>query len=360
MEHLIPQDWFVDLSVPVLLVIVALSVAALGKGADWVVEGASGLAMRAGIPKVIIGATVVSLGTTAPEATVSVMAAWSGQAGLALGNAVGSIVADTALIFGLGCLIIALPADRFVLNRQGWVQTAAGVLLAGLCYTAYVLQGDQAVLGRTVGLSLLALLAGYMAISVRWSKQHPHGEPFQIPEDMAKTTPLTPRTEAIQRGWGAEIQIVMLALGLTVVILASRVMICSVMVLAQRWGVPRVVIAATLVALGTSLPEMVVGVASIMKGHAELLVGNVIGADILNVLFVVGASAAAARLPIIENGQAIFLYLHLPAMLAVLVLLRIMMTRSIARGHFRRWYGVPMLALYVVYVVSQFVVTRAA
>ena len=98
--------------------------------------GASGLAYRFGISKVIVGATVVSLGTTSPECAVSVMAAWSGEPGLALGNAIGSIIADTGLIFGLGCMIAVLPADRFVLSRQGWVQFGSAALLALLCYGA--------------------------------------------------------------------------------------------------------------------------------------------------------------------------------------------------------------------------------
>jgi len=146
--------------------------------------------------------------------------------------------------------------------------------------------------------------------------------------------------------------------GLVVIILSSRVLICDVTVLAGRWGVPQVVIAATLVAVGTSLPELVVGLTSLVRGHTELLVGNVIGADILNVLFVVGASAAAAPLPIIEQGNHIFLYLHLPAMLGVLVMFRLFMFPAIRRGQFQRWQGIPLLLAYVAYVAGQFLVSR--
>ncbi|MEE9212207.1 MAG: hypothetical protein V3U29_06100, partial [Phycisphaeraceae bacterium] len=115
MELLVPQHWFADLHGSLLLLITVASMAALIKGADWLVEGASALAYQLGMPKVIVGATIVALGTTSPECAVSVLAAWGGEPGIALGNAVGSIIADSALIFGIGCLLVALPADRFVL-----------------------------------------------------------------------------------------------------------------------------------------------------------------------------------------------------------------------------------------------------
>jgi cation:H+ antiporter len=149
--------------------------------------------------------------------------------------------------------------------------------------------------------------------------------------------------------------------GLSLVLLASRVLILSVSELAEsHWHVPKVVIAATLVALGTSLPELVIGMTSIRKGHLEILVGNVIGADVLNVLFVVGASAAAAPLPIIEPGTRIpeiVLYVHLPAMLMILVLFRVFIHFAGRAGHFRRWYGLPLVLIYVGYTVLQYVIS---
>jgi cation:H+ antiporter len=348
-EHLIPDHLVRGLAQGPLLLIAAVAVAALAKGADWLVDGASGLAYRLGISKVIVGATIVSLGTTSPECAVSVMAAWSGEPGLALGNAIGSIIADSGLIFGLGCLVTVLPADRFVLSRQGWVQFGSGVLLAALCYGALLVAGNEAALGRWVGLTLLALLSVYLWVSVRWSRQHRHGEPFQMDDQAA-------RERKAHTGWS-----VLLAygvLGLVLVVLSSRLLIVTVSELAEvHWHVPKVVIAATLVALGTSLPELVIGMTSIFKGHKEILVGNIIGADILNVLFVVGASAAAARLPIVEASARvprIALYVHLPTMLIVLVLFRLFIFRATARGEFRRWYGVPLLLLYVAYVVIQY------
>jgi len=360
MEHLIPQAWFDAQSTPWLLLISAGAIGVLVRGADWLVDGASGLAYRLGLSKVIVGATVVSLGTTSPEAAVSVMAAWSGKPGLALGNAVGSVMADTGLIFGLGCLITVLPADRFVLSRQGWVQFGAAVLLSGLCYAAYAIDGPQATLGRPVGLLLLLLLAAYMIASVRWSRRHPVGEPFLHPDEVTTATVATGELPEQATAHAISGLLTRMVLGLALVLVGSQVLIAAVSVVAQRWGVPQVVIAATLVALGTSLPELVTAGASIWKGHKELLVGNVIGADILNILFVIGASAVAAPLPIIEPGTKVpdlFLQLHLPAMLALLVLFRILIARAVRPGRFSRSMGAPLLVLYVVYIVAQLAVT---
>lgn len=349
-EHVIPHAWVVGLSQFLLLLICAASVAVLIKGADWLVNGASGLAYRFGISKVIVGATVVSLGTTSPECGVSVMAAWSGEPGLALGNAIGSIIADTGLIFGLGCLLATLPADRFVLSRQGWVQFGAGALLAALCYGSYLWMGEQAVLGRAVGIFLLVLLAGYLYISVQWSRRHPEGEPFRHKDDDVEN----------QAGASVATLIGLCVLGLVLVLLASRMLILAVTELAEvHWHVPKVVIAATLVALGTSLPELVIGITSIMKGHREILVGNVIGADILNVLFVVGAAATAAPLPLLEPAAripTIALILHIPVMLTILVLFRVFIHQASRTGHFRRWQGIPLVMIYLAYTVFQYVV----
>ncbi|HUT24040.1 MAG TPA: sodium:calcium antiporter, partial [Sumerlaeia bacterium] len=122
MEHLIPQAFIDQQPTLVLLVLLTAGIAVLVKGAGWLVDGAVGLSERLGVPKVIIGATIVSLGTTTPEAAVSVMAAFQGMPDFALGNSVGSIICDTGMIFGICCLLTRLPKDRFILNRHGWVQ----------------------------------------------------------------------------------------------------------------------------------------------------------------------------------------------------------------------------------------------
>ena len=183
--------------------------------------------------------------------------------------------------------------------------------------------------------------------------EHPHGEPFQLDEEDEVETAAR-RSAASLIGFAAA--------GLLLVLLASRAMILSVTELAEvHWHVPKVVIAATLVALGTSLPELVIGLTSVAKGHKELLVGNVIGADILNVLFVVGASAAAAPLPLLEQGTTIphiLFVLHLPTMMLILLLFRLFIHSACRTGTFRRWQGIPLILIYIAYTVAQYAIAR--
>ena len=348
MEYLIPSEWFQDLPEWGLLVLVILSMFTLMTGADWLVESASALARRLGVPEIIVGATIVSLGTTAPECAVSVMAAWDGKSGLALGNAVGSIIADTGLIFGVGCLMVRLPVNRLLLARQGWVQFGSAVLLAGLCYAMWMSNGDSAEIPKWAGGMFLALLALYMIVSVRWSREGAAMESAS-PETEDEAGPVK----------AAPVLLLILLIGAAVVVVSSHVLIESVTVVALRLSVPQVVISATLVAFGTSLPELVVGMTAIRRGHPELLVGNVIGADVLNVLFVIGASAIASPLPIVDSAARIpevFLYVHLPAMLAILVLFRLFIFRAVRKNTFEPPMGLPLVLLYIVFVGISFAV----
>ena len=369
LEHLIAPQFFPEILLgmhwSLLLLVTAASLFALTIGADWLVAGASGLAYRMGVPKVIVAATIVSLGTTTPECAVSVFAAWNGNAGLALGNAVGSIIADTGLIFGLGCLMVALPADRFLLSRQGWVQFGSAVLLAIVCYSAFAIHGNAAAIERWAGIFFLLLLAVYMAVSLRWSKQQLSADLTDPPitDEANEQTDSEHSPNPGHRGRALAILSAYFVVGLVLVVISSEVLIHAVSELARQIGVPQLVIAATIVAFGTSLPELVVGLQSIRRGHPELLVGNVIGADILNVLFVVGASAFAAPLPIIEPTApvpAIFLLVHLPTMLVMLLLFRVFIAFAIRRRRFRRAMGWPLLGIYVVFVILTWTMSLGA
>ncbi|MCA8988295.1 MAG: sodium:calcium antiporter [Planctomycetaceae bacterium] len=363
MEHLIPHSWFTESSSLLLIVYAIGGLYFLQMGAEWLVEGASALAYRLGMPEVVVGATIVSLGTTTPECAVSVMAAFSGNSGLALGNAVGSVIADSALIFGLGCMMTVLPADRYILSRQGWVQLLSAVLLMALCYYSYALQGAAAAIERGHGLGLLVLLAVYMMVSIRWSRQHPDAITARVSENIAEHAEPDQQVHVADEHVTQKTVpalIVMMIAGLAVVLVSGHFAIESVSELAVRIGIPQIVIAATLVALGTSLPELVVGFTAIRKGHPELLVGNVIGADILNILFVTGAAASAAPLPIVDataKFPEIFLYLHLPAMLLILVYFRICIFSATRTGSFRRWMGIPLVLMYFTYVIAQFAIS---
>ena len=154
-----------------LLLMMAVCIYVLSKGADTMIDGAASLAMRTGMPRIVIGATIISLGTTMPEMFVSVLAAWTGNPGLALGNGVGSIICDTGLIFGLMCIISRIPVKRFILNRTGWVQVGAATLLVLISILSYVATDGRPVLGRWVGLFFLALLVVYLYMAYRWARQ---------------------------------------------------------------------------------------------------------------------------------------------------------------------------------------------
>ena len=144
-------------STPVLILLIVICIAVLSFGAEWMIDGVVSLAVRTGLPTVVIGATIVSLGTTMPEAFVSVIAAYMGNSGLALGNGVGSIIADTGFIFGFSCLLATIPINRRILNRTGWVQVGAAVLLVLISIAALLRapEGSIPVLGRWVGFFFL-------------------------------------------------------------------------------------------------------------------------------------------------------------------------------------------------------------
>ncbi|MEM7682369.1 MAG: sodium:calcium antiporter [Planctomycetota bacterium] len=360
LASILPSDWFGPLPDLALLGVALVAMCIVIKAADALVEGAAGISARLGMPPIVVGATIVSLGTTSPEMGVSVLAAWSGNPGLALGNGVGSIIADTGLIFGVGCLLTRLPADRFLLTRQGWVQFGAGAGLSLWCWGKFMHLGDKASIGWPTGAVCVSLLALYLWASVRWAKQAGAAE---AKADLAKVEPVPDdgalghacggHDHAAEKNWIALIALFLV--GLAGVIVAGDGLVQSVSIVAERWGVPQVVIASTLVALGTSLPELVVGITAIRKGHPGLLVGNVIGADILNVLFVIGFASLAAPLPLVEklpdgSVSRSLLYIQLPFMAAMLVLMRIYVAMAAKQGFFSRWMGWPLVIGYVAFV----------
>ena len=335
-DETVLQQLVAGLSTPVLLVIIVVCIALLSKGADWMIDGVVDLAERTGLPKIVIGATVVSLGTTLPEAFVSVMAAYMGNPGLALGNGVGSIIADTGLIFGLTCLLVAVPVNRFILNRTGWVQVGVATLLVAIAVGVMLGSDGEPVLNRWVGLLFLGLLVIYLYMTYVWARQGTDqaGEPDEPAHGLMGPG----------KCW------LLVAGGLLMVISGARILVPAASEIAIRFGVPDDVIAATMVAFGTSLPELMTAIAAVRKGHPEITVGNIVGADVLNVLFVIGAAAVAMPLAIPDN----FFYFHFPAMLFILYSFRVFISMNGA-GVFHRWQGAWLLGTYVVYVVLQYV-----
>lgn len=320
----------------VLLIFIAVCIVILSKGADWMIDGVVHLARRTGLPRIVIGATIISLGTTMPEAFVSVMAAWLGNPGLALGNGVGSIIADTGLIFGLTCLLTTVPVNQFILNRTGWVQVGAATLLVIISLIVLATMPGQPILPRWVGFLFLFFLAGYMYITYVWAKK---GGSTAIEGEQVDNSELT----SLEKCW------LMIIGGLFLIVVGARILVPSAVEIAQRIGVPEDVIAATMVAFGTSLPELMTAIAAVRKGHPEITVGNIVGADVLNCLFVIGAAAAARPLAIPPN----FYSYHFPAMLIILYSFRYFIFRN-RDGHFKKTQGAWLLGVYLVYLVLQY------
>ena len=311
-------------------------IAVLSKGADWMVDGVVNMARRTGLPKIVIGATIVSLGTTTPEAVVSVMAAWMGNSGLALGNGVGSIIADTGLIFGVTALLITVPVNRFILNRTGWVQVGSATLLVVISVIALGMTEGIPILGRWVGLLFLVLLCAYMYVTYVWARQGP------------KTTLLGEDEEKSDQAGLAKCLLMILG-GVFLVVLGARVLVPCAAEIAYRIGVPEDIIAATMVALGTSLPELMTAIAAIRKRHPEIMVGNVVGADVLNCLFVIGAAAVAKPLVVPPN----FFSFHFPTMILILYSFRVFIFIN-KDGFFKKWQGAWLLVVYLAYIILQY------
>ncbi len=333
----------------VLLLIIAVFLATLSKGADLLVEEAVALSIRWGVSSVVIGATIVSLGTTLPEAAVSVMSAVRGNPELALGNAVGSIIADTGLILGLAALIRPLPLQREVVNRQGWIQVGSGFLLVFACFPwshpGAVFESGGG-LPRMMGWIFVVLLFLYLYLSIRWTQGV--ASPIEGKGHTAGGVTVSEVDEA-RRSTG--LIVLKLLLGIGLVVVSSQILIPAVEETALRFNVPDAIIAATLVAFGTSLPELVTALTAVRRNHGELAVGNVIGADILNVLFVAGTSAAVTPGGLIAS--AYFFEFLFPAMLVLLIVFRIGIW--VARTHLTRPFGALMIGIYVAVTVLSYV-----
>lgn len=310
-----------------LFVVIAIALFTLSRGADLLVDEAVALSKRLHIPKAIIGATVVSLGTTLPEVSVSVLAAVNGNPDLALGNAVGSIIADTGLILGIAALLRPIAIDFEAIRVQSWLQILAGALL--IVFSLPFVSGG--VIRQSMGIFMVGLLVLYLY----WSFKNSKKAAVENGNDSEESEEGNP--------W---MQLLLLLFGMTIVILSSKVLIPTVEVVATRVGISQSIIAATLVAFGTSLPELTTSVKSVLKGHGDLAIGNIIGADILNVLFVLGVSTAVTPLGLTVPDA--FYHIHFPAMAIILLSFR---TFTLNKDHtLNRKEGALLLLFYLIYL----------
>ena len=325
-----------------LLLIIAVMLCTLGKGADWLVHEAVILSSRWGLSKAVIGATIVSIGTTTPEAAVSVLSAQQGEPGLALGNAVGSIICDTGLILGLAALIAPLPFDRALASRLSNVQVGAGILMVAVCLPwsspASAFTGGG-VLPQLAGVVFVILLALYIWQSIRWASSTPSEAENSEATDSG--------------GAGTFGTLLKLICAIAIIVISAQILIPAVSIMAERIGVPKHIISATLVAFGTSLPELVTAIAAVRRNHGELVVGNIIGADILNVLFVAGVSASVTPGGLQADGQ--FFQFLFPAMLFVLIVFRFGIHLSV--GFLKRPLGVVLVSAWLFVTILSYVLS---
>lgn len=298
------------------LLLLALGFAMLVKGADWFVDGASGLARKFGIPQLVIGLTIVAMGTSVPEAAVSITAALKGNAEIAVGNVVGSNILNILIILGLASTIIPIAIQKSTLRIEIPFMIAITVI--------FVLFGrSSAYISRAEGVLLWVLFLvylGYLFVLAKKSK-----EEKQTGEE--KTLKL----------------LFYILFGAIVVVFGSNITVESATKIAKILGVGDRFIGLTIVALGTSLPELVTSVVAAKKGNADIAVGNIVGSNIFNILFVLGTSALITPVP---YQTEFFVDGIFAAAAGVLLWIAGFRKRKLSRCS-----GIIMLLCYVVYFI---------
>lgn len=325
--------------IPILLLIFGLIL--LIKGGDYFVDGASGIARRLHIPELLIGATVVSVGTTLPEVMVSSGAALQGSGSLAYGNAIGSIICNTCLIAALTVAVKPGAATRSTLILPISFFFASAVLYCGTAYfTGYF--------SRAFGIILLSIFLIYMVSTVLRMKKNPQAP--DSPEESEEASPNEPKDGIFRCLFG-------LVIGAALIAFGSDFLVDNAIILAERFGISEKVIGLTIVALGTSLPELVTAVTSLVKGHSALSLGNIIGANLFNLILVSGAAITICpfELPVSATlaGKNASLVLDLPIMLGAMAVLTL---PTLWREKLSRWQGFLLLAVYAVFCTIQFTI----
>ena len=301
------------------------------KGGDWFVDAAASIAHRFHMPELLIGATVVSIGTTLPEVMVSAQGALAGSGSIAFGNAIGSVICNTALISAI--TIVAKPAS---VDRRTLILPSAAFFIAAAfyCFNAYAFRSFS----RLSGIVLLTMFVVYMVLTIMQMKRHPETATQEDAQEAAPETPLSR-------------DIVMLIVGAAVIAVGARLLVDNAKIIATALGVPESVIALTLVALGTSLPELVTAITSLMKGCGALSLGNIIGANLFNLVLVSGTAVTISPFDL-STASATSLTVDIPLMLGVMA---VMTVPALVRGKLSRWQGVLLLASYAAYCAFLFI-----
>lgn len=304
--------------------LVAVGIMALTFGADYLVRGAVAVANRAHLPKMLVGLTIVAFGTSMPELFIVVQSVFSGVPGLGVGNIVGSNIANLCLILPIAALIRPVCADGTVLRRDGVAMLAAtGV---------FVMLAMQGEIGRLSGALTLLLLAGYLIFS--W-----------------KTNPGDASDEEEELTRGTFVIVLAILGGLAALVLGSEMLIRGGVSLARDLGVGETVIGLTLVAVGTSLPELATCVAAVIRRHSEVVIGNILGSNVFNVLGVMGLAGVLAPLSIPDAILRSDVWIMVALSILTLALMRTLFRLD-------RWEAALLLGLYSLYVGQQFASTN--
>lgn len=347
--------------VPVLLFIVGLAL--LIKGGDWFVDGATGIAERFHVPELLIGATVVSIGTTLPEVMVSANSALSGHGEIAYGNALGSIICNTALIAAITVAVKPGKVDKKTLRVPvGFFFTAMIIYAIG----AY----GMGTFSRPLGIILLIIFAIYMFILIRQALDEMKKPANEKPANGKSADVNTGDESAADKNTETELkekeepkplwkEILLLIIGAAFIAEGADLLVDNGTLIAQAMGVPEAVIALTFVALGTSLPELVTAITSLAKGHGALSLGNVCGANLFNLVLVSGLSITLSPFGLPEGRMLNIgsspvnssLVVDLPVSVFVMIILTI---PAILKGELKRWQGILLLATYACFCIFQF------
>ena len=305
-----------ELLVQVLLLIVGFVM--LVKGADWFVDGAAGLADRFGIPQLVIGLTIVAMGTSAPEAAVSITAALKSSAGIAVGNIVGSNILNVLIIMGLTACVATLSVAKSTIRIELPYMIAISLLLLLFGWT-----GNEITFWEGVGLWVAFLLyLGYLFRMAKKNKETP-------PED-ASSRPL----------W---MLLVLSIIGLVLIVWGSDVTVDAATALARYFGMSERFIGLTIVALGTSLPELFSSLTAARKGNADIAIGNIVGSNIFNILFVLGTTALITPVPFAARFTVDTI---VAVLVGVLLLVCVARSKKLTKPT-----GILMLAAYAAYFI---------
>ena len=315
------------------LALFAVGVVLLIKGGDWFVDSAVGIAKKFRVPEIIIGATVVSIGTTLPEVMVSVTAALNNNGAVAYGNAIGSIICNTALIAALTIAIRPAPV-----NRKTVITPVLFFFVSACIYmvAAYFFGRFD----RWLGFVMLLVFAIYMTMTIRNGFKNP----------------VKVETEKEEEDNGGSLlkNIIVLVIAAALIAVGADMLEGSSVSLATMAGIPTEVVGVTIVALCTSLPELVTAVTALAKGHGALSLGNIIGANIFNLVLVSGAAVTLSPFAIPE-GSKLFGFntsqlIEIPLMVGVMALMTL---PAVKKGKLYRWQGVSLLCIYAAFVVLQ-------